>query len=118
MMNDFQNRRRVTAAGLCRAPGGHPYRWDGSRDGADTLGDQPNDVEMFKRSGLSIAMGNASVEVKRQATCVTTSFAGEGFANAAERFILPRVGPARGAALKATEILLRLRRCQIPPGWA
>ena len=25
-----------------------------------TIGDQPNDVLMFKRSGLSIAMGNAS----------------------------------------------------------
>jgi Cof subfamily protein (haloacid dehalogenase superfamily) len=55
-----------------------------------TLGDQPNDVLMFQRSGLSIAMGNASEEVKRQATCVTTSFGDEGFANAIEKFILPR----------------------------
>jgi hypothetical protein len=30
-----------------------------------TLGDQMNDVLMFKRSGLSIAMGNASDEVRR-----------------------------------------------------
>src|SRR5690349_4295586 len=36
-----------------------------------TLGDQLNDVLMFKRSGLSIAMGNASDEVKRQAHFVT-----------------------------------------------
>ena len=57
-----------------------------------TLGDQLNDVEMFKRSGLSIAMGNASDDVKRQATCVTTSHGDEGFANAIERFILPRAG--------------------------
>jgi Cof subfamily protein (haloacid dehalogenase superfamily) len=55
-----------------------------------TIGDQPNDVLMFKRSGLSIAMGNASEEVQRQATYVTTSFGDEGFANAVERFILPR----------------------------
>ena len=55
-----------------------------------TIGDQPNDVLMFKRSGLSIAMGNASEEVQRQATCVTTSCEEEGFANAVERFILPR----------------------------
>ena len=33
-----------------------------------TLGDQPNDVLMFKRSGLSIAMGNASDQVKAQAS--------------------------------------------------
>src|SRR5262249_18253163 len=32
-----------------------------------TIGDQPNDVLMFKRSGFSIAMGNASDEVKQQA---------------------------------------------------
>src|SRR5215469_4092554 len=38
------------------------------------LGDQPNDVLMFKKSGFSIAMGNASDEVKRQANAVTTSF--------------------------------------------
>ncbi len=73
-----------------------------------TLGDQPNDVLMFKRSGLSIAMGNASEEVKRQATCVTTSFGEEGFANAVEQFILPRAEPPRGAAVKATGQLHRL----------
>ena len=55
-----------------------------------TIGDQPNDVLMFKRSGLSIAMGNASEEVQRQATYVTTSCEEEGFANAVERFLLPR----------------------------
>src|SRR5262245_21388540 len=36
-----------------------------------TIGDQPNDVLMFKRSGLSIAMGNASPEVQTQANFVT-----------------------------------------------
>jgi Cof subfamily protein (haloacid dehalogenase superfamily) len=56
-----------------------------------TIGDQPNDVLMFKRSGLSIAMGNASAEVQRQATYVTTSCEEEGFSNAVDRFILPRV---------------------------
>ena len=55
-----------------------------------TLGDQLNDVLMFERSGLSIAMGNASEEVQRQATCVTASNEDEGFAKAIEEFILPR----------------------------
>jgi hydroxymethylpyrimidine pyrophosphatase-like HAD family hydrolase len=53
-----------------------------------TLGDQPNDVLMFKRSGLSIAMGNASDQVKAQATVTTDSYNDEGFAKAVERFIL------------------------------
>ena len=53
-----------------------------------TIGDMPNDVLMFAHSGLSIAMGNASGEVKRAARRVTTSNEDEGFANAVERFIL------------------------------
>jgi Cof subfamily protein (haloacid dehalogenase superfamily) len=53
-----------------------------------TIGDMPNDVLMFARSGLSIAMGNASDEVKRAARRVTTSNEDEGFANAVNRFVL------------------------------
>jgi hypothetical protein len=55
-----------------------------------TLGDGANDVLMFQRSGLSIAMGNASEDVQRRATCVTASNEDEGFAKAVEEFILPR----------------------------
>jgi Cof subfamily protein (haloacid dehalogenase superfamily) len=55
-----------------------------------TIGDQPNDVLMFERSGVSIAMGNASDEVQQQATFVTASNEDEGFAKAIEEFILPR----------------------------
>lgn len=53
-----------------------------------TIGDMPNDVPMFERSGLSIAMGNASPEVQQQADYVTTSYEAEGFAYAVEQFIL------------------------------
>jgi Cof subfamily protein (haloacid dehalogenase superfamily) len=53
-----------------------------------TIGDQPNDVLMFKRSGFSIAMGNASDRVKAQASAITDSYDDEGFAKAMERFIL------------------------------
>jgi Cof subfamily protein (haloacid dehalogenase superfamily) len=55
-----------------------------------TIGDMPNDVLMFVKSGVSIAMGNASPEVQKAATYVTTSSEEEGFANAMERFILKR----------------------------
>jgi hydroxymethylpyrimidine pyrophosphatase-like HAD family hydrolase len=55
-----------------------------------TIGDMPNDVRMFEQSGLSIAMGNASDEVKRATRCVTTTNEDDGFANAVERFILGR----------------------------
>jgi hydroxymethylpyrimidine pyrophosphatase-like HAD family hydrolase len=53
-----------------------------------TIGDQQNDVLMFKRSGFSIAMGNASDEVKAQAKAVTASYNDDGFAKAMENFIL------------------------------
>lgn len=55
-----------------------------------TIGDMPNDVLMFVKSGVSIAMGNASPEVQKSATYVTTSSEDEGFANAMEKFILQR----------------------------
>ncbi len=53
-----------------------------------TIGDMPNDVLMFRRSGFSIAMGNASDEVKSQASAVTDSYDNEGFAKAVERYLL------------------------------
>ncbi|MGB6454736.1 MAG: Cof-type HAD-IIB family hydrolase [Streptosporangiaceae bacterium] len=53
-----------------------------------TIGDMPNDVLMFAHSGLSIAMGQSSPEVKRAARRVTTSNEDEGFANAVRTFIL------------------------------
>jgi Cof subfamily protein (haloacid dehalogenase superfamily) len=55
-----------------------------------TIGDMPNDVLMFAHSGLSIAMGNASLEVQHSARRVTTSNSDEGFANAVEKFVLPQ----------------------------
>jgi Cof subfamily protein (haloacid dehalogenase superfamily) len=57
-----------------------------------TIGDMPNDVLMFAHSGLSIAMGNASTDVQRAARKVTTTNQDEGFANAVERYILPKGG--------------------------
>jgi Cof subfamily protein (haloacid dehalogenase superfamily) len=53
-----------------------------------TIGDMPNDILMFARSGLSIAMGNAGPEVHRAARRVTASNEDEGFAKAIERFVL------------------------------
>ncbi len=53
-----------------------------------TIGDMPNDVSMFEKGGLAIAMGQSSDEVKGAAHEVTTSSEDEGFANAVERFVL------------------------------
>jgi len=52
------------------------------------IGDGGNDVAMFERSGLCIAMGNAGPQVRRAADFVTDSNRDDGFANAIDRFIL------------------------------
>jgi Cof subfamily protein (haloacid dehalogenase superfamily) len=64
-------------------------RLDLSTDAIATIGDMQNDLAMFKKSGLSIAMGNATDDVKKQASHVTSSNEEEGFAGAIE-FILKR----------------------------
>jgi Cof subfamily protein (haloacid dehalogenase superfamily) len=55
------------------------------------LGDMENDLAMFRKAGLAIAMGNASSEVKNHAQHVTGSNAEDGFAQAIERYILTNV---------------------------
>jgi len=55
-----------------------------------SIGDMPNDVLIFRKSGLSVAMGNASPDVQAEANVVTASHDDEGFAKAIEQFILCR----------------------------
>jgi len=61
-------------------------------DAVATIGDMHNDVAMFKVSGLPIAMGNASDEVKSFAKRVTTSNEDNGFANAMELILKENAG--------------------------
>jgi Cof subfamily protein (haloacid dehalogenase superfamily) len=49
-----------------------------------TIGDMENDLPMFARSGVSIAMGNAADNIKRHATHATDSNERDGFARAIE----------------------------------
>ncbi len=58
-----------------------------STDAVATIGDMQNDIAMFRASGLSFAMGNATDDVKRQATHVTASNEDEGFAKAMEAIL-------------------------------
>jgi Cof subfamily protein (haloacid dehalogenase superfamily) len=67
------------------------------------IGDGANDVAMFERGGLSIAMGNANPAVQQAADYVTDSNDNDGFASAIDRFILAgrqtaRPGFARSGA--------------------
>ena len=53
------------------------------------IGDGQNDVYMFKVAGLSIAVDNASDEVKKAADHVTDANVDDGVAHAIDRFVLP-----------------------------
>jgi Cof subfamily protein (haloacid dehalogenase superfamily) len=53
-----------------------------STDAIATIGDMQNDLAMFRTSGTSFAMGNASDDVKKEATHVTASNEDDGFARA------------------------------------
>jgi hypothetical protein len=51
---------------------------------------------MFERAGISVAMGNATDDVKSKATHVSTANDDNGFAYAIEHFVL-------GATLEVTK---------------
>ncbi|SHG10829.1 Cof-type HAD-IIB family hydrolase [Bradyrhizobium erythrophlei] len=61
-------------------------------DRVATIGDMQNDLAMFRKSGLSFAMGNATDDVKQQATHVTASNEDEGFAAAMEMILKENEG--------------------------
>jgi hydroxymethylpyrimidine pyrophosphatase-like HAD family hydrolase len=63
-------------------------------DEVAVIGDGKNDVAMFEKSSFSIAMGNASAEVQRQARFITASNEEDGFAHAVERYLLAVDGEA------------------------
>lgn len=58
-----------------------------STDAIATIGDMQNDLAMFEVSGTSIAMGNATDDVKKHATYVTASNEEEGFARAVDMIL-------------------------------
>jgi hydroxymethylpyrimidine pyrophosphatase-like HAD family hydrolase len=66
-----------------------------STDAVATIGDMQNDLAMFRTSGFSIAMGNATDDVKKVATHVTTSNEDEGFAGAIDIVLRNNEEPAR-----------------------
>ncbi len=51
------------------------------------LGDMENDLEMFRKAGFAVAMGNATDEVKGAAQATTLSNEEDGFAVAIERYV-------------------------------
>lgn len=59
------------------------------------IGDQDNDLPMLQTAGFSVAMGNATPEIKAMADAITLSNAEDGVAEAIERYAL---SPGNGQA--------------------
>jgi Cof subfamily protein (haloacid dehalogenase superfamily) len=62
-----------------------------SRGETMAIGDNDNDADMVAWAGLGVAMGNASAAVKAAADHVAAAVAGDGAAEAIERFVLEHV---------------------------
>ena len=52
------------------------------------LGDNDNDRDMIRRSGIGIAVKNADEKLKNSAGYIVSSNNEDGFAEAVERFVL------------------------------
>lgn len=65
-------------------------------DKVAVIGDGPNDVEMFRQAGVSIAMGQGVDEVKEAANYLTTSNDDEGWARGIEEYVLGTYKAAGG----------------------
>ena len=55
------------------------------------LGDQRNDLPMFARAAMSVAMGQAPEAVRAAASHVALSSEEDGVADAIDRFVLPAI---------------------------
>jgi Cof subfamily protein (haloacid dehalogenase superfamily) len=59
-----------------------------AREEIAVIGDGPNDIEMFKQAGTSIAMGQGVDEVINHATFITSSNDDEGWSRGIEKYVL------------------------------
>jgi Cof subfamily protein (haloacid dehalogenase superfamily) len=60
--------------------------WGLKKEEILTIGDQNNDIELLKAGGVSVAMGNATDELKKYADYVTDSVDNDGFVKAIEKY--------------------------------
>ncbi|WP_408008142.1 Cof-type HAD-IIB family hydrolase [Pseudalkalibacillus sp. A8] len=90
----------ITTSGIAKLEIGHPKTSKGKAlafmadylgiplEKTVTIGDNLNDLPMFDIAGMSIAMGNAAEEVKKQSTYITTHHNENGVAHALQKHIL------------------------------
>jgi len=62
------------------------------------IGDSFNDIPLFRAAGFSVAMGSSPGELKAVASAIVADYAGDGVAEAVERFVLHGSAQSGGAA--------------------
>ena len=61
--------------------------WGFKKNEVLTIGDQDNDIELLKAGGISVAMGNATENLKKYADYITDTVDNDGFVKAVEKYI-------------------------------
>lgn len=86
-LSDSQYAIHINSAGINKARGFEQVmkKLDVSHEDVISIGDSDTDIPLFKVSKLSIAVGNASEEVKSHATMSVSSHAGDGVIEALDK---------------------------------
>jgi phosphoglycolate phosphatase (TIGR01487 family) len=85
-LSDSQYAFHINSKGINKARGLEEVMnmFSATKDDVISIGDSETDVPLFKATGLSIAIGNASEDVKSQASMTVTGNAGDGVIEALE----------------------------------
>lgn len=65
--------------------------WGLKKEEILTIGDQNNDIDLFKAGGIKVAMGNATEELKSVADYITDTVNNNGFVKAIEKFVYNKI---------------------------
>jgi phosphoglycolate phosphatase (TIGR01487 family) len=87
ILSDSQYAIHINSSGIDKATGFKEVmrRFDIASDDVICIGDSETDVPLFRLAKLSVAVGNASDEVKSQATMSVSAHAGDGVIEALEK---------------------------------
>lgn len=87
ILSDSQYAIHINSAGINKATGFEQVmkRLDIAREDVISIGDSATDIPLFRISSFSIAVGNASAEVRSEATMHVSSHAGDGVIEALNR---------------------------------
>ena len=92
VLSDSQYAYHINSPGIDKGSGFVEImkRFSISRDDVIAIGDSATDVPLFKVAKTSVALGNASDDVKSEATMIVSAYAGDGVLEALDK-LAPRL---------------------------